>query len=65
MFTNIKAIMKYTSDLALELSKTGKKYEDPQFGPVEGDEYAQKSLFFDEIQPGAVLPEDIIWLRPE
>lgn len=43
------------------------KWIDPEFGPNEQDKVGASALYFadNEISPGAPLPEDVQWLRPE
>ena len=65
IFTNIHAVMKYTSDLIDQLNKKNAKFDDPEFGPIDGDESGAKSLYFEDPIPGGISPDDIIWLRTE
>ena len=55
--------------MTLEWSKdcieNKKKFDDFEFGPNQEDEYGEWALYLDGVTPGGILPEDIIWLRPE
>lgn len=57
--------MKYTSSLVCELNQKRSKFEDPEFGPVDGDEQGAKSMYFDDPIAGGISPDDVVWLRPE
>jgi len=43
----------------------GGKFEDPEFGPRADDPFGKSAIYFDEVEPGMVDPEEIVWLRPE
>ncbi len=63
--TDLLTTLKICSDLAQKLAKKKHKYDDPDFGPSSDDVYGEKALYYEGVTPGGILPEDVIWLRPE
>lgn len=59
------AALKRATEWSNNLCSKHKKFIDFEFGPNEDDEYGEKALYYDGVSPGGILPEDIIWLRPE
>ncbi len=64
IFTDLMAVLKHSAEVVDKLNKNSKLFEDPDFGPHDDDEYGDHSMYLDGVTPGAVLPEDVVWLRP-
>ncbi len=64
MFNDPIKCLKACMDIIANLKKTGKKYEDPDFGPNIRDPHGYKSIAFENGYTGAPNPEDVFWFRP-
>lgn len=69
-FMNKKTILnnpfmafKTALELIEELRTENGLFEDPEFGPLSEDPLGHHSIYFEDVEPGMVDPEDVIWIR--